>query len=102
VTYTPPATDAFGQSLQPVCTKSSGSTFAIGDTQVTCTATDAADHATSASFTVHVKGAAEQISDQIALVGSRGDGSFADQLQLAQDALAAGDKDDACGNLAGY
>ena len=102
VTYTSSATDAFGQPLPTVCTKASGSTFAIGDTKVTCTATDAADHAASASFTVHVKGAAEQIADQIALVGSAGGNSFALQLQDARDELAAGDKNDACGTLAAY
>jgi len=69
---------------------------------VTCTATDAADHAASASFTVHVKGASEQIADQIALVGSAGGNSFALQLQDARDELAAGDKNDACGTLAAY
>ena len=102
VSYASSATDAFGQSLPTACSAASGSTFAIGDTQVTCTATDAAEHSTSASFTVHVKGAAEQITDQIGLVGSRGGNSFALQLQDARDELAAGDKSDACGTLAAY
>ncbi len=102
VTYASSATDAFGRPLPTVCSTASGSTFAIGDTLATCTATDAADHAASASFTVHIKGAAEQIADQIALVGSAGGNSFALQLQDARDELAAGDKNDACGTLAAY
>jgi hypothetical protein len=102
VTYASSATDAFGQPLPTVCSTASGSTFAIGDTLVTCTATDAADHAASESFTVHIKDAAEQIADQIALVGSAGGNSFALQLQDARDELAAGDKNDACGTLAAY
>jgi uncharacterized repeat protein (TIGR03803 family) len=48
----------------------SGSTFAIGDTTVVCTATDAAGNQASSSFTVHVKGAPEQIADLIVLVKS--------------------------------
>jgi hypothetical protein len=37
------------------CTPASGSTFAIGDTTVSCTATDGAGNKATASFAVHVK-----------------------------------------------
>ena len=59
VTYTPPtATDESGDSspASVSCTPASGSTFAIGTTKVTCTATDSDDTPSSASqsFTVTV------------------------------------------------
>jgi Concanavalin A-like lectin/glucanases superfamily/Alpha galactosidase C-terminal beta sandwich domain/HYR domain/Alpha galactosidase A len=102
VTYASSATDAFDEQLPTTCSLPSGATFPIGDTRVTCTATDAAGHQGSASFSVHVKGADEQLSDQIALVGQAGGGSFADQLQAVRDDLAAGAKSDACSDLAAY
>jgi hypothetical protein len=102
VTYPSSATDAFDDQLPTTCSRPSGATFPIGDTQVTCTATDAAGHQSSASFNVHVKGAPEQLGDQIALVGNAGGGSFADQLQAVRDDLAAGTKSAACGDLGAY
>ena len=45
------------------CRPASGSSFAIGDTTVTCTATDAGGNEATGSFTVHVRGAGEQIED---------------------------------------
>ncbi len=40
-TYAPTATDAVDGTVPAVCTPASGSTFALGTTQVSCTATDA-------------------------------------------------------------
>lgn len=60
VTYTPPtATDEGGESPAVNCLPASGSTFAIGNTTVTCTATDAddANSPVSATFTVDVTAA---------------------------------------------
>jgi hypothetical protein len=54
VTFVATAADEFGESLDPVCSPPSGSTFPIGPTNVTCTATDAAGNTGSASFTVTV------------------------------------------------
>ena len=51
----PTATDAVDPAPSVVCTPASGSTFAIGTTPVTCTATDASDNSASASFTVTVQ-----------------------------------------------
>lgn len=48
------ATDALGNSLTPACKAPSGSTFGIGQTQVTCTATDAYGVSGSGQFTVTV------------------------------------------------
>jgi hypothetical protein len=50
----PTATDATDPSPSVACGPASGSSFAVGPTSVTCTATDASGHSTSASFTVTV------------------------------------------------
>ena len=55
VSYTPPtATDAADPSPNVVCSPASGSTFAVGSTDVTCAATDATGNSTSAGFNVTV------------------------------------------------
>jgi hypothetical protein len=56
VTYTEPtAEDAVSGVVQVACSPASGSTFAIGTTQVSCSATDAAKNTTTKSFDVVVK-----------------------------------------------
>ena len=53
VTYTKPAgTDEQGGVLAVACLPASGSTFAVGSTTVTCTATDAVGHTATGSFQV--------------------------------------------------
>lgn len=55
-TYTASALDALDPSVTATCAPASGSTFAIGQTTVTCTATDGAGNAaTPATFTVTVE-----------------------------------------------
>ena len=55
VTYTlPAATDEQGGVLPVDCNPPSGSTFAVGTTTVTCTATDAVGHTDSGTFAVIV------------------------------------------------
>ena len=55
VTYTlPTAADEQGGVLGVGCVPPSGSTFAVGTTTVTCTATDAVGHSASTSFSVVV------------------------------------------------
>lgn len=56
VNYTAPsATDAVDPAVAVTCVPASGSQFALGDTTVTCNATDAAGNAaTATTFTVHV------------------------------------------------
>ncbi len=55
VSFVPPtATDSVGGSIASVCAPASGSTFAVGQTSVQCTATDAAGNAASTSFNVNV------------------------------------------------
>jgi hypothetical protein len=53
-TFSASATDAIDGPLTPSCSPASGSTFPLGTTTVTCTATDAAGNTGSGSFTVTV------------------------------------------------
>jgi hypothetical protein len=55
VTFTASATDAVTDSPAVTCTPASGSTFAIGTTPVTCTATDAAGNKGTKSIDVVVR-----------------------------------------------
>jgi peptidoglycan/xylan/chitin deacetylase (PgdA/CDA1 family) len=54
VTYTTSATDANPANPVVSCTPTSGSTFAVGSTTVTCTATDAANNTATSTFIVQV------------------------------------------------
>jgi len=54
VTFTASALDAVDGSSTPACTPSSGSTFILGSTTVTCSVTDKAGNVGSASFNVTV------------------------------------------------
>ena len=59
VTFTSPAgTDEQGGVAAVACLPASGSTFAVGTTTVTCTATDAVGHTASGSFQVIVSAVA--------------------------------------------
>ena len=50
----PSATDDFDTSVEVSCSPASGSTFAVGTTRVTCTATDDAGNQSTVSFSVRV------------------------------------------------
>ena len=54
VTYSTSALDFVDGALTPDCSPLSGTTFSIGETTVTCSATDAAGNSESAQFTVTV------------------------------------------------
>jgi hypothetical protein len=103
VTYTTPkATDESLTSVSVSCLPASGSTFAIGDTTVTCTAIDTGDtnSGVQQSFNVHVKGAAEQLADLANAVQGVGPGqSLANDVASAQSLLAANHVHGACGTL---
>jgi hypothetical protein len=98
------ATAEDGVDLAPVvtCIPQSGSTFPIGTTTVTCTATDAAGNSASASFDVQVLGASEQLDDLFdAVVLDLGPGnSLAGKVAAAQKAVDEGDTKVACAMLA--
>jgi sugar lactone lactonase YvrE len=55
VTYTATANDAVDGAVTPSCVPASGSTFPLGTTTVTCTATDSHSNRSQASFTVTVQ-----------------------------------------------
>jgi HYR domain len=64
VTYTVSATDSDGKPVTAACSRPSGTVFAIGQTAVTCTATDARGNtAPVQGFAVQVKGARQQLAD---------------------------------------
>jgi hypothetical protein len=54
ITYLASAVDARGNELTPVCEPASGSTFPVGTSVVTCTATDGAGNAATASAVMTV------------------------------------------------
>ncbi len=54
VTYTATATDIVDGAIVPACVPASGSTFALGTTSVSCTATDATKNTRTETFTVTV------------------------------------------------
>jgi HYR domain len=56
VTFTVTANDAKDGTITPVCDYTSGSTFLIGSTTVTCTATDLSNNKATATFVVKVQG----------------------------------------------
>jgi hypothetical protein len=78
-----------------ICNPPSGSAFPIGTTTVVCTAIDTSDNRAACSFTIRVKGAAEQIQNLTVLVSSfhlsHGMAtSLTSPLSLAFQALSAG------------
>ena len=72
VGYSVGAVDAIDGSVPVACTPRSGSLFPIGDSIVACVARDSAGNSALGSFNVHVKGAAEQIRDLMAVVSAIG------------------------------
>jgi hypothetical protein len=54
VTYAATAADVVDGAVTPTCTPASGSTFAIGTTTVTCTASDHRGNASSTNFSVTI------------------------------------------------
>jgi HYR domain len=88
-----------------VCSPASGSTFPIGTTTVTCTATDTSGNSAACSFTVRVKTPQEVIQDLInrvqALPGLTGQQSqgLVSKLNAALDAVNDNKINVACNKL---
>jgi hypothetical protein len=83
------------------CSPASGSTFAIGTTTVTCSATNIFGQTGSAGFTVTVHGASAQtdaLLSSVAALGPDGNG-LSSKLNAVQSALAKGNTQAACGSL---
>jgi hypothetical protein len=103
VTYSVTASDDVDPNPTVVCTPQSGSQFAIGATTVSCTATDASGNSSHASFTIKVKGAAEQLTDLAAAVKGVGPGkSLAATMEVAQWFLAHGQPRLSCLTLSAF
>ena len=109
VTYQVTATDNVDGPVPVTCVPPSGSLFAIGNKTVECTAKDAAGNVAEASFTVHVKGAAEQMVDAMGDVAALSPPATAQtknglnwMLNRALQALSANDKQTACVTLGTY
>lgn len=80
------------------CSPPSGSQFPIGQTVVTCDASDRAGNTASASFTVTVRGAADQVSDELTATA----GGLGSKQQAALADIAGGNLHAACGVLDAY
>ena len=88
--------------------KESGTLFAVGDTTVMVTATDGAGNQSTCTFSVHVKGANEQINDLIAKVNGLAGVKDATKNALVVKLLAAlaaaakGDTATECARMADF
>lgn len=104
VTYTATATDLVDGAVTPSCAPASGSTFAIGDTTVTCTATDSHGNSSAPqSFVLHVRGAEQQLQDLSGDVAGVGSGSsLAGKVSAILQAIASGRATVACGTLRAF
>lgn len=107
VTYEVTATDTVDPNPTVSCSPPSGSVFPIGDTAVTCTATDASGNVAKGSFSVHVQGVDEQL-DQLQHIVDTFDmdeelrADLHDKLAAAEAALAAHRTRTACNLLRGF
>lgn len=94
------ATDDTGAPEVP-CEPASGSMLAVGTTTVTCTATDDDGATTTGSFTVTVRGAADQLADLLAAVTGVSPGrSLAAKVRTAIAGLADLSRPTTCEALA--
>ena len=97
VVFPTPAASDNCPGVRVICVPPSGTTFPIGISTVNCTAIDTSGNQAACSFTIRVKGAAEQIQDLSVLVSSfhlasGTENSLTSKLKAALDALAAGNK----------
>jgi hypothetical protein len=110
VAYAATASDLVDPSPSVVCSPASGAEFSIGDTTVSCSATDAAGNVATGSFDVHVRGASEETSaliDRVLAIDAKQGivKSLDAKLGAVQQALAAanaGNRADASNTLAAF
>jgi len=105
VTFAPNAAD--NCSVTTTSVPASGSVFAIGTTSVNSVAQDPSNNQSTCSFTVHVKGAAEQLADLITAVNAMQmkagvKNSLLAKLNDALAKIAAANTNAACGQLAAF
>jgi hypothetical protein len=103
VDYSATAVDAVDGPVPTSCSPAQGTTFAVGTTTVNCAASDAHGNTATGSFTVHVRGAGEQVARLGQVVAAVGSGtSLGDKLSQVQADLATNAKSDACVTLAAF
>lgn len=92
LTYEAMAHDWRDGPVELTTSHASGTVFPIGHTTISFSAQDRAGNVVTGSIDVHVKGAAEQLDDQVDLVNSARptNPSFLHQLRLAQAFVAEG------------
>jgi HYR domain-containing protein/beta-propeller repeat-containing protein len=101
VTYTATASDLVDGALTAVCTPVSGSTFAVGTTTVSCSATDSGGNTGDDTFSVTVLGAGEITSSLIDMaVASFQQGSAL--LRNVFKSLSGGNTGAACNQLGAF
>ncbi|HYA09863.1 MAG TPA: HYR domain-containing protein, partial [Gaiellaceae bacterium] len=103
-TFDVTATDDVTPTPGVTCDPPSGNVFPMGDTVVTCTASDEAGNTATMTLTVHVRDAAEQLANLQADVHALGLRpvlalTLQAELQGAQAAVAAGKPRPACAAL---
>jgi hypothetical protein len=106
VTYTvPDANDAVDGAVSLVCTPASGSVFSVGPTTVTCTATDTAENAASATFTVTVNDVTAPVMGElpgdIVVSAENADGAVVNYAQVSATDAVDGDLIATCNPASG-
>jgi len=102
VSFAALATDAV-DGVRPVsCTPSSGSTFVIGATTVSCTTDDTRGNASVGTFTVTVRSASQVVTDLVALTAIYNFQQGAGLLQNVLNGIAAGNTSSACAQLSAF
>jgi len=109
VNYHVLAYDAVDQAPNIDCSPAPGSFFSIGDTTIHCTASDFSHNSSKDTFTVHVRGAAEQIRNLMDVVSNLGPPATPQlknvlnrQLQVALAAALKGNRAVACGAMGSF
>lgn len=90
VAYSASATDATDGEIAPDCDPASGSVFSLGETTVTCEATDTAGNTDSASFTITVQDTLSPtltLPDNIVTEATSSSGAAVSFTVTAQDAV---------------
>jgi hypothetical protein len=94
-------------SVLVACVPAPSTTFPVGDTAVTCTAADGSGNTNSCKFSIHVKGADEQLSDLLPTIAGAGlEAKLAriltGRLERIRNKIAKGKSDKACAQLAKF
>lgn len=87
VSFAVTATDAVDGTVAPSCSATSGATFALGTTTVSCTATDTRGNAAAASFTITVR---DTIAPVVTYAGNKGTYAVDEMVQITCSASDGG------------